>query len=91
LTDEFEEDMKIRKIRDWHRVARDRQEWRRAVLEAKVHNVLESWRRRSRRRRRERRRTKRRQRKKRRRGRRVNKHKLSYFKTTEYKQSASSI
>ena len=42
MTDEFEEDMKIRKIRDWHRVARDRQEWRRAVLEAKVHNVLES-------------------------------------------------
>ena len=42
MTDEFEEDMKIRKIRDWHTVARDRQECRRAVLEAKVHNVLES-------------------------------------------------
>jgi hypothetical protein len=86
LTDEFEEDMKIRKIRDWHTVARDRQEWRRAVLEAKVHNVLESWRRRarrSRRRRRERKRKKRRRRKRRRRGRKVNKHKLSYFNTTE--------
>jgi hypothetical protein len=87
LTDEFEEDMKIRIIRDWHTVARDRQEWRRAVREAKVHNVLESWRtrtRRSRRRRRRvRRRKKRRRRQRRRRGRRVNKHKLSYFSTTE--------
>ena len=40
MTDEFKEDKKIRKIRDWRTVARDRQEWRRVVLEAKVHKVL---------------------------------------------------
>jgi hypothetical protein len=38
--DEVEEDLKIMEIRNWHVVARDRQEWRRIVLEAKVHNGL---------------------------------------------------
>jgi hypothetical protein len=38
--DEVEEDLKIMGIRNWHAVARDRQEWRKIVLEAKVHNGL---------------------------------------------------
>jgi hypothetical protein len=37
---EAEEDLKIMGIRNCHVVAKDRQEWRRAVLEAKVHNGL---------------------------------------------------
>jgi hypothetical protein len=39
-TDEFEEDLKIMGI-IWHTVARDRKEFRRIVLEAKVHNGLQ--------------------------------------------------
>jgi hypothetical protein len=38
--DEVEEDLKIMRIRHWHTVAKDRQEWREIVLEAKVHNGL---------------------------------------------------
>jgi hypothetical protein len=38
--DEVEEDLKIIGIRNWHAVAKDRQEWRKIVLEAKVHNGL---------------------------------------------------
>jgi hypothetical protein len=39
--DEFEEDLKIMRIRNWYAVAKDRQEWRKIVLEAKVHNGLQ--------------------------------------------------
>jgi hypothetical protein len=35
-----EEDLKIMGIRNWHAVPKDRQEWRKIVLEAKVHNEL---------------------------------------------------
>jgi hypothetical protein len=38
--DVVEEDLKIMGIRNWHVVVRDHQEWRRFVLEAKVHNGL---------------------------------------------------
>jgi hypothetical protein len=38
--DEVEEDLKIMGIRNWHAVAKDSQEWRKIVLEAKVHNGL---------------------------------------------------
>jgi hypothetical protein len=38
--DEVEENLKITGIRNWHAVAKDRQEWRKIVLEAKVHNGL---------------------------------------------------
>jgi hypothetical protein len=38
--DEVEEDLKIMGIRNRHAVARDRQEWRRIVLEAKIHSGL---------------------------------------------------
>jgi hypothetical protein len=38
--DEVEEDLKIMGIRNWHAVAKDRQQWRKTVLEAKVHNRL---------------------------------------------------
>jgi hypothetical protein len=38
--DEVEEDLKIMGIRNWHAVAKDRQECRKIVLEAKVHNGL---------------------------------------------------
>jgi hypothetical protein len=38
--DEVEEDLKIMGIINWHAVAKDRQEWRKIVLEAKVHNGL---------------------------------------------------
>jgi hypothetical protein len=38
--DEVEEDLKIMGIRNWHAVAKDRQEWRKILLEAKVHNGL---------------------------------------------------
>jgi hypothetical protein len=38
--DEVEEDLKIMGIRNWHAVAKDRQEWRKTVLEAKVHKGL---------------------------------------------------
>jgi hypothetical protein len=38
-TDEVE-NLKEMGIRLWHRVARDRMEWRRTVLEANVHNRL---------------------------------------------------
>jgi hypothetical protein len=34
-TDEFEEDVKTMRIRNWHRVVRDRKEWRGNVLAAK--------------------------------------------------------
>jgi hypothetical protein len=37
---EVEEDLKIMEIRNWHAVAKDRQEWRKNVLEAKVHKGL---------------------------------------------------
>jgi hypothetical protein len=36
--DEVEKDLKIMGIRNWHAVAKDRQEWRKIVLE--VHNGL---------------------------------------------------
>jgi hypothetical protein len=39
-TDEVEEDLKIMGIRNLHAVAKDRQEWRKIVLEAKFHNGL---------------------------------------------------
>jgi hypothetical protein len=32
--------LKIMGIRNWHAVAKDRQEWRKTVLEAEVHNRL---------------------------------------------------
>jgi hypothetical protein len=35
-----EEDLKIMGIRNWHAVAKDRQERRKIVLEAEVHNRL---------------------------------------------------
>jgi hypothetical protein len=38
--DEVEEDLKIMGIVNWHAVAKDRQEWRKILLEAKVHNEL---------------------------------------------------
>jgi hypothetical protein len=38
--DEVEEDLKIMGIRNWHAVAKYRQEWRKIVSEAKVHNGL---------------------------------------------------
>jgi hypothetical protein len=38
--DEVEDDLKIMGIRNWHAVAKDHQEWRKIVLEAKVHNGL---------------------------------------------------
>jgi hypothetical protein len=34
------ENLKIMGIRNWHAVAKDYQEWRKIVLEAKVHNGL---------------------------------------------------
>jgi hypothetical protein len=37
---EVEEDLKAMRIRIWYAVARDRQEWRKILLEAKVHNRL---------------------------------------------------
>jgi hypothetical protein len=39
-TDGVEEDLKIMGIRNWLTVARDWKEWRRIVLEAKVHTRL---------------------------------------------------
>jgi hypothetical protein len=36
--DEVEEDLKIMGTINWHAVAKDRQEWRKIVLEAKVYN-----------------------------------------------------
>jgi hypothetical protein len=38
--DEVEGDLKFMGIRNLHAVAKDRQEWRKTVLEAKVHNGL---------------------------------------------------
>jgi hypothetical protein len=38
--DEGKEDWKIMGIRHWHAVAKDRQDWRNLVVEAKVHNGL---------------------------------------------------
>jgi len=38
LTDVVEEDLKILKVRNWNTVARDWKEWRRSLLETKVHN-----------------------------------------------------
>jgi hypothetical protein len=35
--DKVEENLKIMVIRNWHAVAKDRQEWRNIVLETKVH------------------------------------------------------
>jgi hypothetical protein len=40
VKDEVEEDLKIMEIRNWHAVSKDRQGWRKIVLEAKVHNGL---------------------------------------------------
>jgi hypothetical protein len=37
-TVQLEEDLNIKGIRNWHAVARDVQECRKTVLEAKVHN-----------------------------------------------------
>jgi hypothetical protein len=39
-TDEVKKDLKIMGIRNWHAVAKDHQEWRKIVLETKVHNGL---------------------------------------------------
>jgi hypothetical protein len=44
--DEVEEDLEIMEIRNWHAVAKDRQELRKNVLEAKDHNGLQCLRRR---------------------------------------------
>jgi hypothetical protein len=38
--DEVEDDLKIMGIRNRHAVSKDRQEWRKIVLEVKVHNGL---------------------------------------------------
>jgi hypothetical protein len=38
--DNVEEYLKIMGIRNWHAVAKDRQEWRKIVSEAKVYNGL---------------------------------------------------
>jgi hypothetical protein len=38
--DEVGEDLKVMGIKNWHAVAKDRQEWRKTALEAKVHNRL---------------------------------------------------
>jgi hypothetical protein len=37
---EVEKDFKIMGLRNWHAVAKDRQEWRKIALEARVHNGL---------------------------------------------------
>jgi hypothetical protein len=50
--DDVEENLKITGIRNWHAVARDRKEWKGIVVEAKVHNGLQSLRRSRRRRKR---------------------------------------
>jgi hypothetical protein len=38
--DEAGEGLKIMEIRNWHAMAKDRQKWRKIVLEAEVHNGL---------------------------------------------------
>jgi hypothetical protein len=38
--DDIKEDLKIMGIRNWHAAAKDHHEWRKIVLEAKVHNGL---------------------------------------------------
>jgi len=40
-TNEVEEDLKIMGIRNWHKMATGLEEWKRTVLEAKVHNTEE--------------------------------------------------
>ena len=39
-TNEVEEDLKIMGIRNWHKMVRGLEEWKRTVLEAKVHNRI---------------------------------------------------
>jgi len=39
-TNETEEDLKIMGIRNWHKMARGLEEWKRTVLKAKVHNRM---------------------------------------------------
>jgi hypothetical protein len=39
-TNEAEENMKILGIRNWHKMARGLEEWKRTVLESKVHNRM---------------------------------------------------
>jgi hypothetical protein len=39
-TNEVEEDLKIMGIRNWHKMARGLEEWKRTVSEAKVHNRM---------------------------------------------------
>jgi hypothetical protein len=37
---EVEEDLKIMGIRNWHKMAKGLEEWKRTVLKAKVHNRM---------------------------------------------------
>jgi len=42
--DKVEEDTKANRIGNWHAVARNWEEWRKLILEAKVHDRMGCWR-----------------------------------------------